>query len=202
MAKAAALRKAAIGFRAHSGWAALVAVTGSIEAPEVAARRRIELADLKVRGSKQPYHAAEPLEFPEAKKFLEGCAAATGRMASEALEAAIAGLRDRGCHVVGCGITLASGRTLPDLQAILKSHALIHTAEGEFYRNALIEAAKKWRLPVLGVKERDIEERASEKIGRTKSEIERRVGKMGKGLGPPWTQDQKFAALVAWMALV
>jgi hypothetical protein len=24
---------------------------------------------------------------------------------------------------------------------------------------------------------------------------------MGKPLGAPWTQDQKYAALVAWMAL-
>jgi hypothetical protein len=33
------------------------------------------------------------------------------------------------------------------------------------------------------------------------SELERRVQEMGKPLGPPWTQDQKYAALVAWMAL-
>jgi hypothetical protein len=32
--------------------------------------------------------------------------------------------------------------------------------------------------------------------------LQRRVAELGKPIGPPWTQDQKFAALVAWLALV
>ena len=36
---------AALGLRAHSGWAALVAVAGTRGAPAVIDRRRIELAD-------------------------------------------------------------------------------------------------------------------------------------------------------------
>ena len=47
--------RTALGFRAHSGGAALVAVAGTIDAPQILERRRIVIADCK-----QPYHAAAP----------------------------------------------------------------------------------------------------------------------------------------------
>jgi hypothetical protein len=195
------IKKAAIGLRAHSGWAALVAIAGPASSPEVIARRRIEIADPKIRGSKQPFHAAEPMEFPDAKAYIEQCARSTERLAREALQAAIDGLDDRRSEAASCGIILGSGRTLPGLEAILKSHALIHTAEGEFFRNALLEACKHCGIPVLGVKEKELFERGAAQLRTKVTELERRVQEMGKSVGPPWTQDQKYAALVAWMAL-
>jgi hypothetical protein len=195
------IKKAAIGLRAHSGWAALVALAGPPDSPEVVARRRIEIADPGIRGSKQPYHAAESLEFPDAKAYIERCVDRTRRLAREAVQAAVDGLRDRRSAAAGCGIILGSGRTLPALEAILKSHALIHTAEGEFFRKALVEASEYCGLRVLGVKEKELFERGAAQFGTSVSELERRVQVMGKPLGPPWTQDQKYAALVAWMAL-
>lgn len=187
------MRKAAIGFRVHSGWAALVAVAGSLESPEVVARRRIEIADPGIRGSKQPFHAAEPLEFPDAKAFLDRCEESTRKLTGDALKAAIDGLRDRRFEPAGCGIILGSGRTLPPLEAILKSHALIHTAEGEFYRTAVVQAAERLGLRVFGMKEKEMCAHAQGLIAR--------LAEIGKSIGPPWTQDQKYAALVAWMAL-
>lgn len=194
-------RKAAIGLRVHSGWAALVAVGGTVDAPEVIARRRIEIADPKIRGSKQPFHAAEPLEFPEAKAHIEHCRRSTQKLALDALEAAIQALRDRQAKVVGCGIVLASGRELPELEAILKSHALIHTAEGEFFRQALMDAAIHCGLPVLGVKEKELFERGTANLRISPEELAERAALLGKPIGAPWTQDQKFATIVAWMAL-
>ena len=195
------IRKAAIGLRAHSGWAALVALAGSANSPEVIARRRIEIADPGIRGSKQPYHAAEPMEFPDAKAYIERCIDSTRRLAREALQAALDGLRDRRAEALGCGIILGSGRALPGLESILKSHALIHTAEGEFFRNALVEACGHCGLTVLGVKEKELFERGSAHLRTAVPELERSVQQMGKSVGPPWTQDQKYAALVAWMVL-
>ena len=195
------VKKVAFGLRAHSGWAALVAIAGPVDSPEVVARRRIEIADPGIRGSKQPFHAAEPLEFPDAQAYIERCAASTQRLAREALQAAMDGLRDRRSEASRCGIILGSGRTLPELEAILKSHALIHTAEGEFFRNALVEACGHCGLAVLRLKEKELFERGAAQFRTTVSELERRVQEMGKPLGPPWTQDQKYAALVAWMAM-
>jgi len=191
----------AIGLRAHSGWAALVVIGGKPESPELIARRRIEIADTKISGSKQPFHTAEPMNFPDAKAHIDRCSKSTLRLSTEAITAAIDGLRDRGCEAKTCGIILVSGRTLPALEVILKSHALIHTAEGEFYRQALVEAASRCKLPVRGVKERELHDRAAQELAKTAVEIERRIAAIGKAAGPPWTQDQKYAALVAWMAL-
>src|SRR5882724_8963573 len=103
---AAMIRRATIGLRAHSGWAALVALAGPVKSPEVVARRRIEICDPKIRGSKQPFHAAEPLEFPDAEQYLKRCRESTGRLAEEALQAAIDGLRDKRCEASGFGIVL------------------------------------------------------------------------------------------------
>ena len=187
------LRKASIGLCVHSGWAALVALAAPVDAPEVIARRRIEIADPGIRGSKQPYHAAEPMEFPYAQAHIERCAASTRKLAREALRAAIDGLRDKRCEAIVCGIVMGSGRALPTLEAILRSHALIHTAEGEFFRNALAEAGEHCGLRVLGVKAKELSERGAAYLPRVQG--------MGKALGPPWTQDQKSATLVAWLAL-
>lgn len=194
-------KNVAIGLRAHSGWAALVALAGPATTPEVIARRRIEIADPGIGGSKQPFHAAEPLEFSDAQAYLRRCSASTERLAREALQAALDALRDRRAEPVGCGIILGSGRTLPGLEAILKSHALIHTAEGEFFRNALVEACAHCGIPVVGVKEKELYARGAAQLRKPVSELQRRVQEMGKSVGPPWTEDQKYAALVAWMAL-
>jgi hypothetical protein len=201
MANASAVRRVAIGCRAHSGWAALVAIGGSPGSPEVILRRRIENADADIPGSKQPFHAAEPLEFVEAKVFLEECTASTKRLSRHALKAVIEELRRKNYEAVACGVVLGSGRPLPALEAILASHALIHTAEGEFYRDALVEAGKHCGLRVTGVKERELFERGAAQLNLSISQVERCIAELGKPIGPPWTQDQKYAALVAWLAL-
>ncbi len=178
-----------------------MALAGPVKSPEVVARRRIEICDPKIRGSKQPFHAAEPLEFPDAEEYLERCTQSTRRLAREALQAAIDGLRDRRCEAAGIGIILGSGRTLPALKNILASHALIHTAEGEFYRQALLEAGGHCGLPVLGVKEKELFQQAESRLKIPSDELQQRTVELGKPMGAPWTQDQKYAALVAWMAL-
>jgi len=201
MAKSTAMLRAAIGCRAHSGWAALVAIGGSPGSPEVILRRRIENADPEIPGSKQPFHAAEPLDFADAKEFLEECTASTRRLSRQAFEGVIDELRRKNYEAVACGVVLGSGRPLPALNAILASHALIHTAEGEFYRNALVEAAEHCGLKVTGVKERELFERGAAQLHLSIKQVERCVAELGRPIGPPWTQDQKYAALVAWLAL-
>jgi hypothetical protein len=194
-------RSAAVGLRAHSGWAALVALASSRGSPEVVDRRRIEIADPAIRGSKQPYHAAEPMKLKDAEALIQKCTESTRRLARQALRAAIDDLRGKGLEVVGCGVILGSGRQLPALEAILASHALLHTAEGEFYRNALVEAGEYCGVPVAGLKEREAYESGATRLGLSAGELQSRIAEMGRGIGPPWTQDQKYAALAGWLAL-
>src|SRR5882724_501314 len=77
---------AALGLRAHSGWAALVVVTGHPQFPEVIGRRRIELVDSTIPGAGQPYHTAEEMALKDAKKFIDRCIARTSLLARNALD--------------------------------------------------------------------------------------------------------------------
>ena len=191
----------ALGFRAHSGWAAVVAVAGPLRSPEVVDRRRIEIADPAIPGSKQPYHAAEGLPLKKAEALIERCAASTQKLARGAVRTLVQDLEKRGCAVIGAGILLGSGRPVPALAVTLASHALIHTAEGEFFRNAIIEASEHCNIPLVRVKERELFQCAASQLRVPAGELQRRVAEMGKLIGPPWRQDEKLATLVGWLVL-
>src|SRR5262245_54791013 len=101
---------AALGVRSHSGWATLVALAGPGAEPSVVIRRRIELADPGIPGSKQPFHEAEGLELGRAEPYIRLCLRVTRRLALRALRAAVTELARSGHRVGGCGLLLASGR--------------------------------------------------------------------------------------------
>ena len=191
---------AAVGLRAHSGWAALVAVAGSRREIEVVDRRRIEIADPKVPGSKQPYHEAEGLSVEKAAKLLDRLEKGSERLAREAIGGVLKALEGQGRRPRACGLLLASGRPLPDLAAILGSHALIHTADGEHFRKALAQACEHFGLPVVPVREKEVLELAATVLAAPAGRLRSQVNNLGRTLGAPWTQDQKLAALAAWIA--
>jgi hypothetical protein len=110
-------------------------------------------------------------------------------------------LRERGHEVVGCGILLSSGRPAATLAATLASHALIHTAEGELFRNALTHASEHCDLRVTGVRERELFARGVAELRVPVDELRHRVTEMGQPIGPPWRQGEKHAALVGWLVL-
>lgn len=192
---------AALGLRAHSGWAAAVAIVGPTSNPVLIDRRIIQLADPQISGSKQPYHAAEGLAFKEAEQLINKCTRSTYGLAAQGLKTLIADLRQQGLFVVGCGLLLGAGRALPPLAGILASHALIHAAEGELFRLALADACEKSKLPVVGVKEKELHARAAHDLSLTSERIQACLKELGRTAGPPWREDQKSAMLVAWLAL-
>jgi len=77
--------EAALGFRAHSGWAAMVALTGPADAPMLIQRGRVELADRGKSGSVQPCHAAREIELEDAEPFLASCAGDVKKLATAAI---------------------------------------------------------------------------------------------------------------------
>jgi hypothetical protein len=182
--------RAAFGFRAHSGWAAFVAVGGTFEAPHVLERRRIVIADPEMSGSKQPYHAAVGLALPEADRFVKRAIDSSRALAVEAITAARKTLQARGHEIAACGVVVGSGKPLPHLEKILAAHPLLHTAEGEMFRDVLLWAVRECALRVTAVPQRDLD-----------PAVLKRIDSLGKLIGPPWTQDQKFATVAALMAL-
>lgn len=187
--------RAALGVRSHSGWAAYVVLAGDLKRPVISDRGRINLCDPSVHGSKQPFHQAEPMAFAAAEKFIARCRASTAKLAGEAIE------QLKSCSAVSaCCVLTASGKPLPDLKSILASHALIHTAEGEFYRNAVAEACMQQKITVRRIRERDIEAEL-QNLPLPVLEVRARIAELGKKLGPPWTVDEKMAAYGAWLML-
>jgi hypothetical protein len=164
-------RRAAIGFTVHTGWAAAVAVSGP--PAELLDRRKVTLATDPHQ--RFVYHVAAE-EPAAAKRLVEEAFAVARAGAKAALERLAADL-----PAFALVVALRPEKSLPPLEAILSSHPLRHTAEGQLYRRAITEAARELGLPVV-------------------VPAALKVPAVGKP-GPPWGKDQKEGAALAWAAL-
>jgi hypothetical protein len=135
------------------------------------------------------------MAYAQAEQFITRCTASTAALAGKALADI-----QKSFPVSACCVLTASGRPLPDLEGILASHALIHAAEGEFYRDAVAVACARRQIAVRRVRERDVEDELH-KLPVPAAAAKERLAEFGKRMGPPWTQDEKMAAIGAWLML-
>jgi hypothetical protein len=192
---------AAVGFRVHSGWAAMVAVALEKGAPVVLERKRVHLVETFSYTFRQPYHTAEKMEFAEARKFIVQVQKEARQLAYRRICGMQAELEKLGMKLARGSLLLASGRPLPSLEKILGSHALIHTADGELFREAIVHGCERCGVKMEGIPERGLLDRAGEALKLKHDPLLRRVTELGKPHGAPWSQDEKFATLAAWVAL-
>jgi len=195
------MKHAAVGFRVHSGWTSLVAIAVEKGKPMVLSRRRPHLVENFSCTFRQPYHTAARMTLEEATAFLEGQRSEARRLAVAALRTAESDVAEQGYQLKGAALLLAAGRPLPELKKILTSHSLIHTADGEFFREALLHASATCKLDITVLKERQLLDSACAALRRKPAALTLFVADMGKPLGSPWSQDEKFATLAAWLAL-
>jgi hypothetical protein len=195
------MKSAALGVRMHSGWGVLVAISGDAESIEIIDRRRIVATDPSLPGAKQPYHYAASLGLQKSESYLADYAAVSERIALTAVADVVRELEGRKYRIVGTAILLASGRPLPPLSNILASHPLIHTAEGEFFRDAVRKACERLEISVTAIRERDLDEQAKTVFGNAANRMQGRISSLGSSIGPPWTKDHKTAALAASIIL-
>jgi hypothetical protein len=195
------MKRAALGFRMHSGWGVLVAVTGDADSVEVLDRKRIVVTDARMPGATQPFHHAATLKFQESEYHIANCAAASERLAVAAIEQVRQELGRRDYGIAGAAVLLASGGPLPALARILASHPLIHTAEGEFFRNSIRNACDRLKISVDAIRERELGERVKVAFGNSAKRVLLRIASAGSSFGSPWTKDHKAAALGAFIVL-
>jgi hypothetical protein len=193
------MQPAAFGVQMHSGWGVLVAL--SLDPLELLARRRIVIADPEIPGAIQPYHFAAQLEHAQQEKHLSHCAASSCSLAVSAIGEVMSELNQRHYRILGAAVLLAAGRPLPVLEKILAAHPLIHTAEGEFFRQSAANAFHGLQIPVTSIRERELEERARAAFGNRASRVQATISNLGSSVGPPWTRDHKTAALAAALIL-
>jgi hypothetical protein len=195
------MKPAALGFRVHSGWTAVVALSLTNREPQILARQRIHLVENFIYKFRQPYHTAMRLPIAEARKFVKHMESQATRLAYRAILAIQKDLQTKGYRLTHCGLVLASGRKLPGLPQILASHALIHTADGELFRRAILRASARCALATKTAKERELAIEASRALHIKPETLARRIVDLGRPLGAPWTQDEKLSSLIAWFAL-
>ena len=194
-------RAAAIGFRAHTGWAALVIVAEGVAPPEILFRGRAELADPSGRVRKNVYHASRGLEASAAADLVEAGERIAAERAAAAVERTRLEASDAGAVVRSCAVVVGTLAGATRLESILASHALVHAAEGRLYQRALLQGADACGLEAVAVAERSIWEDGEAALGVAQDELQRRIDELRREIGPPWAQDQKLAALAAWIAL-
>ncbi len=194
-------KQAALGFRVHSGWAAAVAVCVEKGAPVVLAKQRVHLVDTFTYEFRQPFHTAEKMLLGQAREFIARMQGEARRLAYRAIRELESRTQEQGMKLTRCGLLLASGRPLPGLDKILASHALIHTADGELFREALLHASARCGLRDFTIKEKELLDRAGQVLDIKSAALMGRVTELGRSFGSPWTQDEKFATLAAWLAL-
>ena len=181
--------KVALGLKARTGRAILVAVGGTAREPHFVERLEMPLLPA---GSFAPYHAAEELE-PAAKRAasVKRDVAAAHRLAEEGIRKAMERVKAAGHDVCACGVLV--GPALPpwSVEEILAVHVRMHQAEGVLFREVLVAGARACGFEP---------ERLVEKAGIPES-MSSRIAALGREAGAPWGRDQKEAAAAALAAL-
>jgi hypothetical protein len=195
------LNRATFGFSVHTGWAAMIAVAGPPKAPTIVDRRLFEMMGDDPDKPRFVYHyAAERLELPAAERFVREAVEQSRSHALAALEAALVELGKKNYDVVASGIVVGNKPLKAALADILRSHSLIHTAEGELFRVAVKSASERLKIPVTEIRARDLESQAAKVLGVPAAKVPERLAAIGRAAGKPWGKDQKDSFLVAMLA--
>ena len=103
------MKDAAIGFRAHSGWTALVAISLEEGCPLVLLRQRPHLVKTFTYELRQPYHTAAKGPPTEAHRIISGIRTDARRLGYEAIRTVQARLQEQDYDIKRCGLLLAAG---------------------------------------------------------------------------------------------
>jgi hypothetical protein len=188
---------AVLGFRPHTYWTAVVALTGQPDAPRVIERRRITFAAGEERFV---YHQAAA-DSAKAASLIDGVRAATEANAGREIGTLLADLRRDGVSI-RIAVVPAGMAQLPDkLEDVLRAHTRMHAAEGVFYRDVVAQACRVTGLEVRRVVERELTALVCDLLGVKAPALEARLKEVGAELGPPWSEDYRLATQAAWLHL-
>src|SRR4029077_19459410 len=123
------------------------------------------------------------------------------RHAMREIRAAVARLVAGGHAIAGCAVLMGAPMPAWSVDEILAVHVRMHKAEGVLFREALAAAVTGCGLNLVAIFEKDLVRHAARALEATAGALQKRVAAIGKSAGPPWTKDQKEAALAAMVAL-
>jgi hypothetical protein len=177
----------AVGFYSRTGRAAAVAI--DVGGGGFAGRWEV---DLCVPGTPaQLYHAAAGLPAARGEAFVRAGVEAVTIGAGDRLDDLLAALGD----VLVVGVVTGNNPISLDgpVARILAAHPKMHAAEGQLYRDALLDAALARRLGAHAVPLATAETLLTGTLAAT-------VAALGLAAGRPWRKDHKLAAVAALTA--
>ena len=188
----------ALGLKARTGRAILVALGGELRQLQVLERSQLRLLP---EGAFAPYHAAEELDAAAACESVRISIEAAHRLAAEGIRDAAARLAEAGHHPASCGILVGAGMPAWSTAKIIAVHVRMHQAEGELFRNVLVAGARTCGLPITTLREKFALDDAADRLALTGNQLAAILVALGKSVGAPWGADQKQAAAAAIAAL-
>jgi hypothetical protein len=190
--------RVAFGFKPRTGRAVFVMLAADEDGTRVVERAEVPLLP---PGEFATYHAAQGLEPAEARKYVKGSVARAQRLATNAVRDALERCKTAGGEFAGCGILVGTGMPEWTTDEILAVHIRMHKAEGELFRNVLVEGARACGLEPVTLPDKTALDAAAKKLGMTRAKLDARLAAIGKDAGPPWGQYQKEAAAAALVVL-
>ena len=148
------------------------------------------------------YHAAADggCSFDEGQALVERVSGAVMERTGAVLDEVVATLDGDG-HEPAVVAVIGLPRTLPDLAKILTAHPLLHAAEGELYRGALVDAAADRGLPVYLADPKAVQSQGAVALGMDEAALVGVIKVIGAANGPPWQKDHRDAVVAALTAL-
>lgn len=190
--------RVAIGLKARTGRAVLVALGGDVQQPQLIERVQIPLLPAGVWA---PYHAAEGLAPAAARALVESSIADAHRLATSGIRDAARRLSQAGHVVCGCAVLVGTGMPNWSVDEIRAVHVRMHKAEGELFRDVLVAGARACKLELTTLSEKTALDAAAERLRLTRARIDAQLAALGRSAGPPWRKDHKEAAAAALAAL-
>jgi hypothetical protein len=190
--------RVALGLKARTGRAALVALGGEVEEPQLLERSQIQLLP---DGAWAPYHAAKGLDPADARQSVRQSIASAQRLATSGIREAARRLIEAGHQLCGCGVLVGTGMPNWSTDEILAVHVRMHKAEGELFRDVLLAGTRACNLELTTLPGKSALNVAATMLGLTRVHLEARLVTLGRRAGAPWGKDQKEAAAAALVVL-
>jgi hypothetical protein len=164
--------RVALGFKPRTGRAVLVVVS---------ADRVIERAEIALLppGEMAPYHAAEGLESKAADRHVKDAIERARKLARAAMKDAMKRCAGAGHEVAGCAVLVGTGMPGWTTDEILAVHVRMHKAEGEMFRDILVEAARECGFEPLMLPDKSAIDAAAKRLGVSRAKLDARLAAMG-----------------------
>ncbi len=192
------MSRAAIAFKPRTGRAVLVVLASDSGETRVIERAEVPLLPA---GEFAPYHAADGLEPKAADKYVKASIARAQRLATSAVRDAAKRCTDAGHELRGCAILVGTGMPGWTTAEILAVHVRMHKAEGELFRDVLVQGARECGIEPTTLPDKTAIDAAARALGITRARLDADLAVLGKAAGPPWGKYQKEAAAAALVVL-